>query len=41
MDNGHVTAIQKSGSGSFSTDEIQEAIAMSVKKGKELRKLVE
>lgn len=41
MDNGHVTALQKSGSGSFSTGEIEEAIAMSVKKGKELRKLVE
>ncbi len=40
-DSGNVCALQKSGQGSFTAEEIEEAIAMSVARGKELRKLVE
>lgn len=39
-DDGNVCALQKSGRDSLSFEEVQEAIQLSVRKGKELRKLV-
>lgn len=40
MDNGNITAMQKGLSGALTLKEIEEAIDISIKKGKELRKLL-
>lgn len=39
-DNGNITAMQKGLSGGFSVAEVEEAMELSIKKGKELRKLL-
>jgi len=38
---GEICAVQKGGKGYFTTVEIEEAVELSIKKGKELRKLIE
>ena len=40
VDDGHVTAIQKGGSGAFTKGEIEFMIEEAIKKGRDLRKIV-
>lgn len=39
-DDGHVASLQKGNADPFSLEEVEQAIALSIKKGKELRKLI-
>jgi len=40
MENGNLCAMQKGGKGHFSTKEIEQAVDLSIQKGKELRGLL-